>query len=126
VYGITVFTPVIQLIVWTTTDLSTPEGWKAELCVVNYVVFFYLYGGVKLEEAKHSLHVNKGLPRLTVDGAEKIERNGQLEQQTVHHHQITHRHCSYTRTHTRHSGHAQLKYCWVSEWVKFNAPLDTI
>lgn len=32
------------------------------------------------------MHVNQALPRLSIYSPQKIERQGQLKQQTVHHH----------------------------------------
>lgn len=65
--------------------------------VTSDEVGLYLYSGMKLQQTEHCLHVNKSLPCLAVNRAKKVERNGQLKQQSIHHHQIAYSHCSYTQ-----------------------------
>ena len=52
----------------------------------------YLYGRVERKEVEHALHVDEGLSNITVDRPKKIQGHGQLKQEAIHHHQITHRH----------------------------------
>ena len=44
------------------------------------------------EEVEHGLHVYEGLSDVPVDRAQEVEWDGQLEQQPIHHHQVTHSH----------------------------------
>lgn len=54
----------------------------------------YLYPGLHRHQSEHGLHVDEGLPHLPVHRAQEAQRDGELEQQTVHHHQIAHRHAA--------------------------------
>jgi hypothetical protein len=48
--------------------------------------------GLEIEE---NLHVQQTLPDLAIDGAEKVERHGQLEYELVDHYQIANGHRPY-------------------------------
>ena len=51
-----------------------------------------LDAGVEAEEVEHPLHVDERLPHITVHGAQEEQRHRQLEEQSVHHHQVSHCH----------------------------------
>lgn len=55
-------------------------------------VYIYLDPGLHGHECEHGLHVDERLADLAVHGAQEAQRDGQLEQQAVHHHQVAHRH----------------------------------
>mmetsp|Transcript_28372 Transcript_28372/g.54049 ORF Transcript_28372/g.54049 Transcript_28372/m.54049 type:complete len:243 (+) Transcript_28372:418-1146(+) len=44
--------------------------------------------GLEPQHVEHGLHVHQGLPQLPVEEPQKTERSPQLQQQTVHQHQI--------------------------------------
>lgn len=52
----------------------------------------YLDLGVDAEQREEGVHVNQGLPGLPVHGAQEVEGQGELEEQAVDHHQVSHRH----------------------------------
>lgn len=52
----------------------------------------YLDLRVDAEQREESVHVNQGLPCLPVHGAQEVEREGELEEQAVDHHQVSHSH----------------------------------
>lgn len=45
---------------------------------------------VNLTKAKHGFHVGERLRGLAIDGAQKIERHGELKDEAVHHDQVSH------------------------------------
>lgn len=55
----------------------------------------YLDPGVDTEQCEKSVHVYEGLPGLSVDCTQEVEREGELEEQAVHHHQVSHGHRTY-------------------------------
>lgn len=57
----------------------------------------YLDLGVNTEQGEKNVHVYQRLPGLSVDCAQKVEREGELEEQAVHHHQVSNRHRSFVR-----------------------------
>ena len=61
-----------------------------------FTVNMYLDPWVEAEEIEHVLHVNEGLSDVSVNWAEEVEGEGELEKKTIHHHQVTHCHCAYT------------------------------
>lgn len=48
-------------------------------------------------EVEQDLHVKKALSHLAIDGAEEVERKRQLEDQLVHHDEVTNSHSTYAR-----------------------------
>ena len=52
----------------------------------------YLDPGVDAEQSEKSVHVYQSLSGLSVHCAQEVEREGELEEQTVHHHQVSHGH----------------------------------
>ena len=64
--------------------------------IINIIIIQSTYSDLRLqfEQGKHGLHVDEGLFRLPVHGAEEVEGNGELEQESVDHHQVSHRHCT--------------------------------
>lgn len=53
-----------------------------------------LYSRVDAEQVEHVLHVDERLANVPIHGAQEVEGNGELEQQTVHHHQVSNSHCA--------------------------------
>lgn len=58
----------------------------------------YLDLGVDAEQGEERVHVNQGLSGLSVHCAQEIEGKGELEEQAVHHHQVSHGHRSCNTT----------------------------
>lgn len=58
----------------------------------------YLDLGVDAEQGEECVHVNQGLSGLSVHCAQEIEGKRELEEQAVHHHQVSHGHRSCTTT----------------------------
>lgn len=58
----------------------------------------YLDLGVDAEQGEERVHVNQGLSGLSVHCAQEIEGKGELEEQAIHHHQVSHGHRSCTTT----------------------------
>lgn len=54
--------------------------------------------GLHRHERKHGLHVDERLPHFAVHRAQETQRDRQLEQQPVHHHQVAHCHMAWRRT----------------------------
>ena len=52
----------------------------------------YLDLGVDTEQGEEGVHVYERLPGLSVHGAQEVEGKGELEEQAVHHDQVSHRH----------------------------------
>lgn len=77
---------------------------------VHIVPTSHLDLGVDVEEGEESVHVYQGLPGLSVHRAEEVEREGELEEQAVHHHQVSHGHraCATATAALRHAQDAQL------------------
>ena len=57
--------------------------------------------GLDIEQGEHGLHVDERLPQLPVHGAEEVERDRELEEQPVHHDQVTHRHVAWEQRQER-------------------------
>mmetsp|Transcript_21144 Transcript_21144/g.36292 ORF Transcript_21144/g.36292 Transcript_21144/m.36292 type:complete len:327 (-) Transcript_21144:639-1619(-) len=68
----------------------------------GYRIQRILDGGLLVEEGEHGLHVNQRLAYLAVHRAQKVEGQRQLEQQAVHHHQVTQRHRTFQDAMTGH------------------------
>lgn len=88
---------------WSTFH-DTEEGRKLKTRHSHHVsqrtawwVLQYRDGGGLAEEGEHSLHVDEGLTHLPVHRPQEIKRQRELEQQTVHHHQISHRQVSWKK-----------------------------
>lgn len=47
-----------------------------------------------IEETEHCVHVNEWLSNLSVYRTQKVQRERQLEEEAIHHHKVTHSHCS--------------------------------
>lgn len=55
----------------------------------------YLDLGVNTQQGEKSVHIYQGLPGLSVHSAQKIEGKRELEEQAIHHHQVSYSHCAY-------------------------------
>lgn len=58
----------------------------------------YLDLSVDTEQGEERVHVNQGLSGLSVHCAQEIEGKGELEEQAVDHHQVSHGHRSCNTT----------------------------
>lgn len=71
----------------------------------------YLDLGVDAEQREEGVHVNQGLPGLPVHGAQEVEGQGELEEEAVDHHQVSHRHRPCTaRGNTRSLGNSLTRH----------------